>query len=50
VDSTGSYAVAYVVAAGLCLLAAGTTFITKAPDPLRAPVELKAKAHKTKAA
>ncbi|PKQ19678.1 MAG: oxalate:formate antiporter [Actinobacteria bacterium HGW-Actinobacteria-6] len=50
VDSTGSYAVAYVVAAGLCLLAAATTFITKAPDPLRAPVELKVKAHKTKAA
>jgi len=48
VDSTGSYAVAYGVAAVLCLLAAGTTFITKAPEPMSAPVALKA--HKNKAA
>ena len=33
VDSTGSYAVAYAIAAGLCVLAAGLTFATKAPDP-----------------
>jgi OFA family oxalate/formate antiporter-like MFS transporter len=31
VDSTGSYAIAYAVAAGLCLLAAGLTFATKPP-------------------
>jgi OFA family oxalate/formate antiporter-like MFS transporter len=31
VDSTGSYAIAYGVAAGLCLLAAGLTFVTKPP-------------------
>lgn len=48
VDSTGSYAVAYGVAAVLCLLAAGTTFITKAPDPLAIPVALKPR--KSKAA
>lgn len=33
VDTTGSYAVAYAIAAGLCVLAAGLTFATKAPDP-----------------
>lgn len=33
VDSTGSYAVAYAIAAGLCIVAAGLTFATKAPDP-----------------
>ena len=31
VDSTGSYAIAYAVAAGLCLFAAGITFVTKPP-------------------
>lgn len=31
VDSTGSYAIAYGVAAALCLLAAGLTFATKPP-------------------
>jgi OFA family oxalate/formate antiporter-like MFS transporter len=40
VDSTGSYAVAYGAAAVLCLLAAGATFITKAPEPITAPVAL----------
>ncbi len=48
VDSTGSYAVAYGVAAVLCLLAAGTTFITKAPEPMAAPVAFRAR--KSKAA
>lgn len=33
VDSTGSYAIAYGVAAGLCLVAAGLTFATKPPTP-----------------
>ncbi|MDP2232489.1 MAG: OFA family MFS transporter [Actinomycetota bacterium] len=33
VDSSGSYAVAYAIAAGLCVVAAGLTFATKAPDP-----------------
>ena len=46
VDSTGSYAVAYGVAAVLCLLAAGTTFITKAPEPLAASVQFKARKNK----
>lgn len=50
VDSTGSYAVAYAVAAGLCLLAAGATFITKAPDPIAAPVAIDHKTHTTRAA
>ena len=41
VDSTGSYGVAYAIAAGLCVLAAGLTFVTKPPAPLRviAPAE-----------
>ena len=34
VDSTGSYGIAYAVAAGLCILAAGLTFATKPPTPL----------------
>lgn len=39
VDSTGTYAMAYAVAAGLCLFAAGLTFVTKPPAPGRqAPV------------
>lgn len=46
VDSTGSYAIAYAVAAGLCLLAAGLTFATKPPAPaetvVQAEVRLKA--------
>lgn len=33
VDSTGSYTIAYAVAAGLCLFAAGLTFATKPPAP-----------------
>ena len=33
VDSAGSYGVAYAIAAGLCVLAAGLTFITKPPTP-----------------
>jgi len=33
VDSTGSYALAYAVAAVLCLFAAGLTFATKPPAP-----------------
>ncbi|MDO8879452.1 MAG: OFA family MFS transporter [Coriobacteriia bacterium] len=32
-DSTGSYALAYGVAATLCLAAAGLTFVTKPPTP-----------------
>lgn len=35
VDSTGSYAIAYGVAAVLCLFAAGLTFATKPPAPRR---------------
>jgi OFA family oxalate/formate antiporter-like MFS transporter len=35
VDSTGSYGVAYAIAAGLCVLAAGLTLVTKPPAPLR---------------
>jgi OFA family oxalate/formate antiporter-like MFS transporter len=31
VDATGSYAGAYALAAGLCVLAAGMTFAVKAP-------------------
>ncbi len=33
VDSTGSYAFAYAVAAGLCVVAAALTFATKPPKP-----------------
>jgi len=36
VDSTGSYGVAYAIAAGLCVLAAGLTFATKPPTPAAA--------------
>ena len=32
VDSTGSYVVAYAIAAGLCVLAAALTFATKPPE------------------
>lgn len=39
VDSTGSYAIAYAVAAGLCLLAAGLTFATKPPATAEAAAE-----------
>jgi OFA family oxalate/formate antiporter-like MFS transporter len=34
VDSAGSYGLAYAIAAGLCVLAAGLTFLTKPPAPL----------------
>jgi OFA family oxalate/formate antiporter-like MFS transporter len=34
VDSAGSYGLAYAIAAGLCVLAAGLTFATKPPAPL----------------
>jgi len=40
VDSTGSYGVAYGVAAVLCLLAAGLTFLVN-PEPQREPVEVR---------
>lgn len=33
VDSTGGYGIAYAVAAGLCIIAAGLTFATKPPKP-----------------
>ncbi len=33
VDSTRSYALAYAIAAGLCVLAAALTFATKPPTP-----------------
>jgi OFA family oxalate/formate antiporter-like MFS transporter len=36
VDSAGSYGLAYAIAAGLCVLAAGLTFATKPPAPLAA--------------
>jgi MFS transporter, OFA family, oxalate/formate antiporter len=38
VDSTGSYAVAYAVAAVLCMFAAGLSLITKPPAPKMATV------------
>jgi hypothetical protein len=34
VDSTGSYAIAYAAAAGLCLVAATLTFATHPPTPI----------------
>jgi len=40
VDSTGTYGVAYAIAAGLCVLAAGLTFATKPPAPRAQPVTL----------
>ena len=38
VDSAGSYGVAYAIAAGLCVVAAGLTFATKPPTPRMAAV------------
>jgi len=35
VDSTHTYAIAYAIAAGLCVLAAALTFVTKPPAPGR---------------
>jgi len=40
VDSTGTYGVAYAIAAVLCLLAASLTFATKPPAPRAEPVQL----------
>lgn len=40
VDSTGSYGVAYAIAAVLCIAAAALTFVTKPPSPRVQPVEL----------
>ncbi len=40
VDSTGSYGVAYAIAAGLCLAAASLTVFTKPPAPRAEPVTL----------
>lgn len=40
VDSTGSYAVAYAIAAGLCVAAAALTFVTRPPRPRAEPVAL----------
>ncbi len=40
VDSTGSYGVAYAIAAVLCIVAATLTFVTKPPSPRVQPVEL----------
>ncbi len=39
VDSTGTYGIAYAIAAGLCILAAGLTFATKPPAPRALPVD-----------
>ncbi|MDZ4655026.1 MAG: OFA family MFS transporter [Coriobacteriia bacterium] len=50
VDSTGSYAVAYTVAAGLCLLAAATTLVIKTPDPMAAPITLIPRSRRSRAA
>lgn len=50
VDSTGSYTAAYAVAAVLCLFAAGLTFATRSPDPIAAPVSLRLRGGKSKAA
>lgn len=46
VDSTGSYAVAYAIAAVLCVFAAAMTFATKPPAPRAEPVELPQRAQK----
>jgi OFA family oxalate/formate antiporter-like MFS transporter len=35
VDTTGTYAIAYAIAAVLCLVAAGLTFVTRPPAPLQ---------------
>jgi OFA family oxalate/formate antiporter-like MFS transporter len=48
VDSTGSYAIAYTVAAVLCLIAAGLSFLTKPPAP-RAVVGVERKSLRTAA-
>jgi OFA family oxalate/formate antiporter-like MFS transporter len=40
VDQTGTYAVAYGIAATLCIVAAGLTFATRPPTPLAEPVQL----------
>jgi OFA family oxalate/formate antiporter-like MFS transporter len=40
VDSTGSYGVAYTIAAGLCLAAAALTFGTKPPAPRVMPISI----------
>lgn len=43
-DTTGSYGIAYAVAAGLCVLSAGLTFATRPPTPRRVevlPVEVR---------
>jgi OFA family oxalate/formate antiporter-like MFS transporter len=42
-DSTGSYSMAYTIAAGLMILAAVLTFFTKAPAKRAAPVTAEAK-------
>ena len=41
VDSTGSYVVAYAIAAGLCVLAAALTFATKPPESAGAAARAK---------
>lgn len=46
VDSTGSYGMAYTVAAVLCLAAAGLTFFTKPPAPRAQVVEMSKKRSK----
>lgn len=38
VDTTGSYAVAYAVAAALCMFAAGVSLVTRPPAPKMATV------------
>jgi OFA family oxalate/formate antiporter-like MFS transporter len=35
VDATGTYAIAYAIAAVLCLFAAGLTFVTRPPAPMQ---------------
>lgn len=40
VDSTGTYGVAYAIAAGLCLVAAALTFATRPPEPRALPVSV----------
>lgn len=46
VDTTGSYGVAYAIAAGLCIAAASLTFLTKPPTPRVRSVDMPVTADK----
>jgi OFA family oxalate/formate antiporter-like MFS transporter len=49
VDSTGSYGVAYAIAAGLCVVAAALTFGTKPPAPRVIPISIRHDGHRVAA-